>query len=266
LVPASEMLALDRYIVELASTLQTEIIAAYEDYQFHLVYQKIHHYCAVDLGGFYLDIIKDRQYTGKTDGIPRRSAQTALYHIAESLVPWMAPILSFTAEEIWQNLPGKRPESVFLSSWYTAFPKFALKSAMDQSFWMSILTIRNEVNKALEEARAQGMIGSGLEAEVDLYVDSAMYALLSLLKDECRFVFITSRADIHLITSEEPVPANAKKTLIENLSVAVSASVYPKCERCWHRRPEVNANTEYPGICGRCVDNMVGIGERREYA
>ncbi len=272
LVPADKMLALDRFIVERASNIQTEIIDAYEKYQFHLIYQAIHHYCAVDLGGFYLDVIKDRQYTGKTDGLPRRSAQTALYYIAESLVRWMAPILSFTAEEIWQNLPGKREESVFLSEWYTGVSKFfeqrvsadepMAKELTDQD-WGTIRHIRDEVNKVLEEARAEGIIGSSLEAEVDLYVDSLTYELLEFLKDECRFVFITSRAGIH---PESERPATAKRTLIEGLWIVVFASVHPKCERCWHRRPEVNANTEYPGICERCIDNMIGEGEVREYA
>ncbi len=263
LVPADKMIALDRFIVERASKLQEDIIAAYESYQFHVVYQKIHHYCAVDLGSFYLDIIKDRQYTGKTDGLPRRSAQTAMYHIAESLVRWMAPILSFTAEEIWQNLPGKRSESVFLSSWYTAFPAFNVQGTMDEAFWMSILEIRNEVNKALEEARAASIIGSALEAEIDLYADSQNYLLLSQLKDECRFVFITSRVNIHTETAR---PEAAKSTLIPGLWIVVSAASHPKCERCWHRQPEVNTNPEYPGICERCIENIAGEGEVRKYA
>lgn len=264
IIPHSDMLALDRFIVEKAEALQGNIIKAYEDYQFHLIYQAIHHYCAVDLGSFYLDVIKDRQYTGKTDGLPRRSAQTAMFHIAESLVRWMAPILSFTAEEIWQNLPGKRADSVFLASWYTGLSVFeGSEKAMDDAFWMSILIIRDEVNKALEAARAEGIIGSGLEAEVDLYVDSKNFALLSQLKDECRFVLITSRADIH---PEAERSAGAKATAIPGLWVAVAASLHQKCERCWHRRPEVNANTEYPGICERCIDNMTGDGEVRTYA
>ncbi|HQZ87643.1 MAG TPA: isoleucine--tRNA ligase [Gammaproteobacteria bacterium] len=269
LVPADKMLALDRYIVERANELQTKIIKAYEEYQFHVVYQTIHHYCAVDLGGFYLDIIKDRQYTGKTDGLPRRSAQTALYHIAESLVRWMAPILSFTAEEIWQNLPGKREESVFLSSWYTGlshFAKSAEESVMELTHedWDTIQAIRDEVNKVLEKKRAEGIIGSGLEAEIDLYADDRFYKLLSLLKDECRFVFITSRADIHHLGSEPPT--TSENTLFPGLRIVVSASVYPKCERCWHRREDVNSNSKYPGICERCIDNIAGDGEAREYA
>lgn len=268
LVNPSDMLALDSYIVARAAKLQAEIIAAYESYQFHLIYQAIHNYCAVDLGGFYLDVIKDRQYTGKTDGLPRRSAQTAMFHIIETLVRWMAPILSFTAEEIWQNMPGKRSESVFLSSWYSDLSLFVKKDkvkseTMDDAFWASILVIRDEVNKALEEARAQGVIGSGLEAEIDLYADSKNYAILSMLKDECRFVLITSRADVHPETER---PAIAKATAVAGLWVVVAASTHPKCERCWHRRPEINEYPEYPGICSRCIDNMAGDGEIRVYA
>ncbi len=267
-VSPSDMLALDRYIVARAAKLQAEIIAAYENYQFHLIYQAIHNYCAVDLGGFYLDVIKDRQYTGKTDGLPRRSAQTAMFHIIEALVRWMAPILSFTAEEIWQNMPGKRSESVFLSSWHSDLSLFVKKDAaksetMDDAFWASILAIRDEVNKALEEARAQGVIGSGLEAEVDLYADPKNHAILSMLKDECRFVLITSRADVHPETER---PLIAKATAVAGLWVVVAASIHPKCERCWHRRPEINEYPEYPGICSRCIDNMAGDGEIRAFA
>lgn len=276
LVPSDEMLALDRFIVERASTIQKSIQDAYDKYQFHLVYQAIHHYCAVDLGSFYLDIIKDRQYTGKTDGLPRRSAQTAMYHIAENLVRWMAPILSFTAEEIWQNLPGKRTESVFLSEWYKEFPEFSEAAKIAMEDWNWIFSIRDGVNKHLEEARAEGIIGSSLEAEINIYIHSRTAGsdkteLLLRFQDELRFVFITSDATIREIKNEDQLPENAKKILmlgiqILGLWVEVKASIHPKCERCWHRRPEVNANVEYPGICGRCIDNIAGEGEVRKYA
>ncbi len=263
-VPADKMLALDRFIVHRAMELQEEIITAFNNYHFHLVHQKIHNFCSIDLGSFYLDIIKDRQYTGKTAGVPRRSAQTALYHIAEALVRWMAPILSFTAEEIWHFMPGKREESVFLAAWYGEFPKIALEENMSDSFWQQILEVRDLVNKALEDARAQGKIGSGLEAIVDLYCGEKLYGLLSQLEDELRFVLITSEAHIHPIKDR---PSDARETGNPELWLVVKSSSYEKCVRCWHRQQDVNADPHYPGICGRCVVNVKeGNGEIRLFA
>lgn len=266
LVPFDQMLALDCYIVEKAQRIQNEIIKDFDEYQFHLVYQKIHHYCAIDLGSFYLDIIKDRQYTGRKDGLPRLSAQTALYHIAECLVRWMAPILSFTAEELWQYIPGAREDSVFLSEWYNKLPaKKHTSDKMDEAFWQQILSVRDEVNKVLEEARSQEIIGSGLEAEIDLYCEPTLYTVMTELKDELRFVLITSRATVHLLEPKNISP-NAKETAIEGLWLDVNKSEHVKCVRCWHRRADVNQNTQYPEICGRCVENVAGQGEERHYA
>lgn len=264
LVPASHMLALDSHIVERARHIQEDLIKAYHEYQFHLVYQMIHHYCAVDLGSFYLDIIKDRQYTGKKEGVPRRSAQTALYYIAECLVRWMAPILSFTAEEIWKHLPGNRAESVFLSEWYVALPNFSENPhIIDAKIWEKMSVLRGAVNKALEEARMRGEIGSGLEAEIDLYCDVLTLEHLSKLKDELRFVFITSRADIH---AEAKRPTTAIETAVAGVWIVVTPSPHTKCERCWHRREDVNTDPHYPGICTRCVENIASTGEVRQYA
>ncbi len=263
LVSPESMLALDRFIVERARSVQDEVVEAYEDFQFHLVYQKVHHYCAVDLGSFYLDVIKDRQYTGKSDGLPRRSAQTALYYIAESLVRWIAPILSFTAEEIWKNLPGSREASVFLSEWYNGLPNFQSNfKQMDPEFWEHMLMIRNAVNKAIEAVRASGLLGSGLEAEVDLYCDPKSYAELSKLKDELRFLLITSRADLH---PESKRPETAKATEMPGLWITVEPSIHAKCDRCWHRCLDVNTNPDYPNICSRCIDNIAAVGEVRLY-
>jgi isoleucyl-tRNA synthetase len=263
LTPFSQMITLDRFIVDRVRILQAEIIQAYDEYQFHLIYQKIHNFCANDLGSFYLDVIKDRQYTGQADGLPRRSAQTALYYIVESLVRWMAPILSFTAEEIWQNLPGDREASVFLSEWYKNLPSSERLDEMDQAYWQQVLAIRDAVNKALEEARNAGIIGSGLEAEVELYCHREIQTLLSKLGTELRFVLITSTATVH---SETERLLEAKETVVPGLWVAIKASNHPKCVRCWHRRAEVNENPEYPGICSRCIENVAGVGEIRQYA
>ncbi len=263
-VKTEDLLALDRWIVERAQLLQTDIMTSYHAYDFHIVYQKIHNFCSVDLGSFYLDVIKDRQYTGKKEGIPRRSAQTALYHIVEALTRWMAPILSFTAEEIWQHMPGERAESVFLTEWYQSFPKFSQKSKIfDNVFWEKVLLLRDAVNKVLEESRAAGLIGSGLAAEVELYCSEDLETLLAKLKDELRFVLITSQAKVYPETKR---PVDAKATNVAGLWVMVKPSEYPKCIRCWHYRADVNKNSQYPDLCGRCVENVAGQGEVRHYA
>lgn len=263
LLPPEQLLALDRWIISRAAHLQREIEEAYQEYQFHIIYQKLHNFCSVDLGSFYLDIIKDRQYTAKTNGVPRRSAQVALYHIAEALVRWMAPILSFTAEEIWGFLPGTRDVSVFMTEWYTGFPEVLLADAVENSFWEDILTLKPVVNKALEAARNQGLIGSGLEAELTLYVDPKWKDLLAKLNEELRFVFITS--DVFLKPLAEKADS-VPPTDVPGFFVDVQRSPYEKCARCWHRRKDVNANSEYPGICGRCIENVAREGEKRLYA
>lgn len=263
LLPQEKLLGLDRWIIERAKNLQSEIKQAYTEYQFHVVYQKIQHFCSIDLGSFYLDIIKDRQYTAKTNGIPRRSAQTALFHIVEGLVRWMAPILCFTAEEIWGFLPGKREASVFMSEWYTDFPEVMLKDSIENTYWQDLLTLKDTVNKALEAARKEGAIGSGLEAELTLYVDAKWYDILAPLKEELRFVFITSEVFLHKLSDK---PDSISVSDVPGFFVAVKPSDYEKCQRCWHRREDVNNDTTYPGLCGRCIENAYQDGETRHYA
>jgi isoleucyl-tRNA synthetase len=281
-VSGKDLLALDAWIVNRTKQLQAEIIQAFEEYNFHIIYQKLHNFCSIDLGSFYLDVIKDRQYTGKKAGIPRRSAQTAMYHIIEALVRWMAPILSFTAEEIWAHLPGPHGESVFFSEWYEEFPVISQvvqhegakneaqqeKDAviLQDGFWEQILVVRNAVNKALEEARAAGKIGSGLEAEVTLYADPSLYALLSKLQDELRFVLITSKAIVLPEVARVKAVSDVLQTELPGLWVVVVASASEKCVRCWHRREDVNSDINHPGLCSRCIDNTVGEGELRFYA
>lgn len=262
LLDEHQFLALDAWIIERAKTLQTEVIEAYDEYQFHVIYQKIHNFCVVELGSIYLDIIKDRQYTTKKDSIARRSAQSAMYHVVQALTLWLAPILSFTAEEIWTFIPGERSESVFLSQWYQSFPE--TRSRIDDAAWQKIFDMRVEVNKALEVARAAGLLGSGLEAEVYLYVDDALHDLLSILDEELRFVLITSSATIHHLKEK---PDDAQATDLSHLWVRVARSLHEKCQRCWHHRVDVNQHVDYPGICGRCVSNIQpGPGEARQYA
>jgi isoleucyl-tRNA synthetase len=263
LVPAEEMLALDRWAVDKAGLTQQEIIDAYESYQFHVIYQKIHHFCTVEMGSFYLDIIKDRQYTMQTDSLARRSAQTAMYYISEALVRWLAPILSFTADEIWQYLPGKRNESVFLNTWYTGLPELPESAAMNQAYWDKIQLVRNAVNKELENNRNAGKIGSALEARVTLYCEPALKAELDKLKDELRFVLITSEAEVKPLMSDA---SQMTATEMPGLFVTVTPLTAQKCARCWHRRADVGSHENHPTLCGRCIENVDGAGEQRQYA
>ncbi|KAA3627670.1 MAG: isoleucine--tRNA ligase [Proteobacteria bacterium] len=261
-LPLQELLALDRWAVEQARQLQNEVMRAYEDFDFHHIYQKAHNFCSVDLGSFYLDIIKDRQYTTPTDSRARRSAQTALYHIAEALVRWLAPILSFTAEEVWQYLPGPRGESVFLETYY-AFPEAAEMGELNMAYWQEVLAVREAVSKELERVRVEGKIGSSLEAELDLYCDKNLQNLLSKLGDELRFVLITSTAVVHPL---DAAPAETVETARAGLRLKVIPSSHGKCVRCWHRREDVGKHADHPELCGRCVENVAGSGEQRLYA
>jgi len=259
-LPEHQMLALDRWILTRAQALQEEIIRAYDHYQFHHIYQKLHNFCVVDLGGFYLDIIKDRQYTTQADSLPRRSAQTALYHVVEAMVRWVAPILSFTADEIWPLIPGEHPGYVFAAEWYALPP--VSESEFSTEDWTLIAQVKDAVNKVLEAKRAQGEIGGSLGAEVVLYAAERERLVLEKLGDELRFVLITSTARLRPL--EEATEADL--TDLRGLKVAVDKSHYDKCARCWHHRPDVGSEPENPELCARCVDNVSGLGEERHYA
>ncbi len=263
LVKEKKMLALDRWAVDQARRTQDEIIHAYETYQFHAIYRKIHQFCSIDMGSFYLDIIKDRQYTVQTNSLARRSAQTAMYHIIEALVRWMAPILSFTAEEIWQYIPGKRNESVFLNTWYQDLPKLAEKELMNSVYWEKLRQVRDAVNKEIEAQRNAGKLGSALEAAVDLYCEAELKTQLDALENELRFVLITSETKVHLLNS--PMP-EVIATEVPELSLVVTPVTYQKCERCWHRMEDIGRNVAHPTLCGRCVVNVDGEGEVRKFA
>ncbi|MDF9393378.1 MULTISPECIES: isoleucine--tRNA ligase [Methylococcus] len=260
LVKPEDMLALDRWAVDRALAIQRDVIDAYESYQFNTIFQKTHHFCSVDLGSFYLDVLKDRQYTCKTDSLPRRSGQTAMYHIAEALVRWLAPILSFTAEEIWQYLPGQREESVFLSEWYDGLFGLEESCRFDRAFWEQLLTIREAVSKELEVLRVRGEIGSSLDAEVELYCDPSMFQKLSEAGDELRFVLLTSYATIKPAAE---AGAGTLPTGVPGLELKLSACDKPKCVRCWHHRHDVGTDPNHPELCGRCVENVAGAGEVR---
>jgi len=260
LLPAEKLLALDRWALTETETLQAEIIVAYNDYNFPAIFQKIHNFCSVQLGGFYLDIIKDRQYTSYRSGLARRSAQTAMYHIIEAVVRWLAPMISFTAEEIWRSIPGQRADSVFLTIWYDSFPVFKEKSVID---WSLMIPVRNAINKVFESHRQSGRIGSALEAEIILYADEKLLSELGKLGDELRFVLITSEAKVKPLHERPP---EAEATDFPELFVVVNVSGHPKCIRCWQRREDVGAVEEYSEICCRCVENISAPGETRYFA
>lgn len=263
LLANDKMLDLDRWVVDAAARLQEELQSAYNDYRFHHVYQKVHNFCVQELGGFYLDIIKDRQYTTAADSLARRSCQTAMYHIIEALVRWIAPVLSFTADEIWQVLPGERNESVMLNTHYTGLATLDSDSRFDRAFWEQLMQVKVAVNKELENLRANKVIGGNLQAEVTLYADDALASSLARLEDELRFVLITSAASIAPLAS---APESAVVTDMPNLRLHIVKSSHAKCARCWHHREDVGSNPAHPDICVRCVDNIEGQGEVRHYA
>lgn len=262
-VAQDDMLALDYWIVRQCQLLQSEIISHYQDYNFLNVYQKIHNFCVIELGGFYLDVIKDRQYTTQADSLARRSTQTAMYHILEMLSRMIAPILSFTADEVWQNIPGARANSVFLTDFADAVAEFPESTDFSDEFWQKVMEVKTAVNKELEAKRAEKVVGSGLSAEVDLFCDSNLAELLNRLEEELRFVLIVSRASINAIESANVA---AVQTEVSGLKLAVGASEHAKCDRCWHHRADVGLESSHPSLCQRCVDNIDGVGESRSFA
>ncbi|UVL60903.1 isoleucine--tRNA ligase [Pseudomonas sp. B21-032] len=263
LLPAEDMLALDRWAVDRTLLLQRELEEHYGEYRFWNVYSKIHNFCVQELGGFYLDIIKDRQYTTGANSVARRSCQTALYHISEALVRWIAPILAFTADELWQYLPGERNESVMLNTWYEGLSELPEGFELGRAYWERIMAAKTAVNKELENQRAAKAIGGNLQAEVTLFADDALSADLNKLGDELRFVLITSAASVAPFAQ---APADAVETEVPGLKLKVVKSGHAKCGRCWHFRADVGANPEHPEICARCADNIGGKGEVRHYA
>jgi isoleucyl-tRNA synthetase len=264
MVESSELLALDRWIVAQALDLQNELQHLYDSYQFHVAVQKIHNFCSENLGGFYLDVIKDRQYTTQSDSLARRSCQTAVFHLLESMTRWIAPILSFTADEVWEYMPGSREDlGVFVAEWYQDL--FAYDNqTITPEVWNLLEQVRNEVSRTLETLRQDGKIGSGLDAEVTIYADQALIDQLQVFGDELRFVFITSEAGFAPLTERpkaEPVHLEGGfKFMVE-----AGPSEHTKCVRCWHHREEVGSDSKHPELCGRCIDNVDGEGERRQY-
>ncbi|MFT7558453.1 MAG: isoleucyl-tRNA synthetase [Flavobacteriales bacterium] len=262
LVPFDELVALDRWAIDCAARLQDDLIECYDGYHFHQIYQKLHNFCASDMGGFYLDIIKDRQYTAKSDGHARRSAQTALYYIAQGLTRWIAPILSFTADELWQALPGCKGDEIFVQEWFD-LPKITDEHQLDNTFWQEVLQVKTAVNKVIEDMRGDGLIGKSLEAEVQLYCSDELQQTLAKIDDELRFILITSYAKLLPLAD---APGDAVATELAGLKIVLSKSDYAKCDRCWHHREDVGQHEGYEDACGRCVDNINGAGEVRHFA
>ena len=262
-VSSENLLALDYWIIRQSQILQKEVIDHYHAYNFLNVYQKLHNFCVIELGGFYLDVIKDRQYTTQTDSLARRSTQTAMYHILEMLSRMIAPILSFTADEIWQNIPGKRAVSVLLTDFSDSVTEFAEAQNFSDQFWRQIMVVKTAVNKELESKRAEKQVGSGLSAEVYLYCDQELEATLNQLGQELRFVLIVSHTFIHSLDSAHD---EAVDTGIPGLKLYVLPSIHTKCERCWHHSEDVGEVTEHPALCRRCIKNIEGEGEQRSFA
>ena len=263
MVKPEDMVVLDRWAVGRALEAQKEIAKAYDEYDFLGVIQRLMHFCSIEMGSFYLDIIKDRQYTAKSDSVARRSCQTALFHIVEALVRWIAPVLSFTSDEIWNELPGKRAQFVLTEEWYNGLFGLDESEAMNDGFWAELLAVRGEVNKVLEQARTDKHIGGSLEASVTLYADSTLAAKLNSLGDELRFALLTSQANVADIAT---APADAQDSELKGLKIAFSKAAGEKCPRCWHYASDIGAAAEQPEICGRCVTNVAGNGELRKFA
>ncbi len=250
-LPVDEWLEIDRYALVLAQRMQASIVHDYDKYEFHTVVQQLQGFCSEELGGFYLDILKDRLYTTAPNSKARRSAQNALYHIAHCLTRLMAPILSFTGEEVWSVLAGSAEQSVFEEVWY-ALPDAKLKAPVVKA-WEDIRNVRDQANKQLEELRAAGKIGSALEAEMDIHASGSLYESLMRIEGDLKFVFITSRVTVHHREGG-------------GLGFDVQPSKHAKCERCWHYAADVGTHTEHPTLCGRCANNLEGKEEGRRHA
>lgn len=264
-LPPQEMLALDRWVVDAALQLQQKVLEHYESYNFHAIYQLVHNFCSVELGSFYLDVIKDRQYTAKADSVARRSCQMAMYHVLEAMVRWLAPILSFTADEAWRVMPGQRGETVFTEAWYEDLFALDENEPLNRAYWAKLLEVREVVSRQLELLRKEGQIGSSLQAEVTLYAEGVLAEDLARIGDELRFVLLTSTVAV-MPLAEKPADAPVVDLAGSKLALAASVSEQAKCTRCWHYRADVGEAAEHPELCLRCVDNVAGDGETRHFA
>jgi isoleucyl-tRNA synthetase len=259
-VAFDDLVAIDQWVITKTFALQNDVVTAYRNYEFHKIYQEIHNFCVVELGGFYLDIIKDRLYTTGANSAPRRSAQTAVNHVAQAMVRWLAPILSFTAEEAWGYLPGIPNESVFFNTWHQ-FPAGAERILPVD--WPSFIALKADVARELERLRGLGSIGSSLEAAVTVFVPEALAPHFEKMHDELRFLLITGQAEV---ATTAATPASAVKATQEDVWIEVKPSSHLKCVRCYQLRSDVGSNPQHPEICERCVLNVEGPGEERRFA
>jgi isoleucyl-tRNA synthetase len=269
-VDIADLVEIDAWAIARCQEIDQQVIKAYEDFSFHHVYQAVLQFCVNDMGGFYLDILKDRLYTTPAGSQARRSAQTAMYHILESLVRWMAPVLSFTAEEIWSYMPGNRTDSIFLQQWHK-LPAIENNTSLLKR-WQVVTALRDGVSQALEALRKEGVIGSPLNAEVSIYTEGRTLELLRSFADECRFIFITSYVHVYRIEDDNRYGkelTNWAQSLDDwdddIVVIDVSATEKEKCIRCWHHREDVGSHPQHPEICGRCVENIDGEGEVRRF-
>ena len=249
-IDLNNLLELDKWILLELSSLQEELLELYKSYSYHHVIQRIHNFCVIQLGGVYLDIIKDRQYTTQQNSEIRRSAQTAMHIILEQLVVLVSPVLSFTAEEIWQgnNFLKSKANSVFLTN-LEELKDF--KSAVSSENWKRLMEIKEEVNQGIEESRNEGVIKGSLDASINLILDSNDFELVNQFASEMHFFFIVSECII---------------TKGDCLKVSVSKSAAEKCVRCWHRNDTVGLSKRHPELCYRCEQNLDSIGEERKFA
>jgi isoleucyl-tRNA synthetase len=262
LIDNGELVLLDRWAVHRAYQLQSQIALAYARYDFAEIVQALSNFCSVDLGSLYLDITKDRLYTMPADSHGRRSAQSAMYRISQAFARWIAPILSFTADELWQFLPGEREDNVLFTTWYDGLEPLPGHGTLTAEDIDALLAWREAVSKVLEPMRAAGTIGASLAAEVDLFVAPEQVQRFAAVADELRFLFITSSLDLHPLDQK---PAEAVKGEGADVWIHARASAAAKCVRCWHYRPEVGSHAEHPELCGRCVGNVEGPGEMRRW-
>ena len=252
LLPVDRWVELDRYALVMTQRMQEGVMRDYAHYEFHLAAQKLHNFCSEFLGAFYLDILKDRLYTSAVGSPARRSAQSALHHVSHCLLRLLAPILSFTAEEAWEQFTRDDQDSIFLHTAYV-LPD-VLDAELLERRWMLVRETRALVQKELEQLRVKGIIGSSLQGEVTVRAGGATYQALAALADDLRFVFITSGVEV--VADEAQSEAQA----------SVRASEHIKCGRCWHYRADVGVSPQHPELCGRCVSNLFGDGEPRAHA
>ncbi|HVT62995.1 MAG TPA: isoleucine--tRNA ligase [Legionellaceae bacterium] len=261
MVASEQMLALDRWAIDTAYHMQEKIIKDYDHYQFHKVLKHLMHFCSIQMGAFYFEITKDRQYTLSQNSLARRSCQTALYHMLQAFIPWIAPILSFTADELWTYLPGQHSKYVFTETWYKGL-LVSEDSTFTKEFWQFLLQIRNDINKAIENGRAQKLFSQSLEVEIEIYITPQKANYLELLEDELRFVFLSSKVYLYKTTQ---FPEHALQDEQGTYAILVKKTDKAKCERCWHHVEDVGTHTDHPHICGRCVNNLYDQGEIRRF-